>query len=152
MKGERHPSQEELLLGAIRTIEEVLVPELQTTWARSSALGLVGQLRYALTRSASRSLAEQDAEIDACLRELEAQFPDLREPLGAVELRNDPSWDLREKAARLLVYALDNEAPAAAAIRERLRPILTAHADRDLAETGPMFQAFLASGSLGSTG
>jgi hypothetical protein len=152
VKGERHPTQEALLLGAIRTIEEVLAHELQTTWARSSALGLVGQLRYALTRSASNSLAEQDAEIDACLRELEAQFPDLRELLGAVELRNDPSWDLREKAARLLVYALDNEAPAAAAIRERLRPILTTHADRDLVETGPMFQAFLASGSLGSTG
>jgi len=45
-----------------------------------------------------------------------------------------------------------NESDAAAAVRERLRPLLVAHVAEDLAESHPMLQAFLASGSLGSTG
>ena len=152
MTDERHPSQEELLRGAIRTVEEVLMPELQTAWAKTSALGLLGQLRYALTRAASDSLADQDAELQGCLDELLAEFSQLRAVTSGVEASDNPSWDLREKAGRLLVFALDDDTPAAAAIRARLRPLLTAHVAQDLGETGSMLQAFLVSGSLGSTG
>jgi hypothetical protein len=152
MKGERHPTQDELLRGAIRTIEEVLVPELQSAWARTSAMGLLGQLRYAVARTAGDSLAVQDAELGECLKSLLDEFPALREVVAAAESTDDPSWDLREQAGRLLVFALDDETAAAAAVRTRLRTILTAHVSQDLGETGPMLQAFLVSGSLGSTG
>ena len=54
MKGERYPTLSQLLQSAIRTIDEVLMPELQTQWAKSSAMGLVGQLRYALARGGAR--------------------------------------------------------------------------------------------------
>jgi hypothetical protein len=152
MSGERHPTRRELLQGAIRTIDEVLLPELQTTWARNSASGLLGQLRYALAREASDSLAAQDAELASCLEGLLEEYPELREAASAIAASGNASWDLRERAGRLLVHALDNDAAAADAVRARLRPLLTAHVAQDLAETGPMLQAFLTSGSLGSTG
>ena len=150
MKGERHPTPSQLLQSAIRTIEEVLMPELRTQWARSSAMGLVGQLRYALARGESSSLAAQDAELERCLEGLLGEFSELRELASTIEPSGDASWDLRERASRLLVFALENQSPAAAAVRTRLRPLLTAQLLQDLAETGPMLQAFLASGSVGS--
>ena len=152
MKNERYPTLSQLLESAIRTIEEVLMPELQTPWARSSAMGLVGQLRYALARGECGSLAAQDAELEGCLEGLLDEFPGLRELLSTIETSGDASWDLRERASRLLVFALDGQAPEAAAIRARLRPLLTAQVMQDLAETGPMLQAFLESGSIGNTG
>jgi hypothetical protein len=151
VKGERHPTQEELLAGAIRTVEEVLLPELQSAWARTCAMGLLGQLRYTLARVAGDSLAAQDAALEDCLNGLFEEFPDLRE-VAAGEIRGEASWDLRERAGRLLVFAVDDESGAAAAVRARLRPLLTAQVAQDLAETHPMLQAFLASGSLGGTG
>ena len=152
MKGERYPTLSQLLQSAIRTIEEVLMPELQTPWAESSAMGLVGQLRYALARGECGSLAAQDAELEDCLEGLLGEFPELRELLSAIEPSGDASWDLRERASRLLIFALDGQAPAAAAVRARLRPLLTAQVLQDLAETGPMLQAFIESGSVGNTG
>ena len=151
MKSERYPTPSQLLQSAIRTIEEVLMPELQTQWARSSAMGLVGQLRYALAREKCDSLAAQDAELEGCLEGLLDEFLELRELSSAIEPSGDASWDLRERASRLLIFALDNQAPAAAAVRARLRPLLTAHVLQDLAEAGPMLQAFLESGSVGNT-
>jgi len=178
--GERHPTQRELLESAVRTIEAVLMPELRTAWARASALGLVGQLRYALTREGSDSLAEQDAELTDCIEALLRAHPELRavaeeegewgeaEPAAGasdadsggespaapdrVDRSSDPSWQLRSRAGRLLVFALDREDPAAEAIRSDLRPLLIEQAGGDLAESGPMLGAFLASGSLGHTG
>ena len=152
MKGERYPTLSQLLQSAIRTIEEVLMPELQTPWAESSAMGLVGQLRYALARGECGSLAAQDAELEGCLEGLLGEFPELRELLSTIDPSGDASWDLRERVSRLLIFALDGQAPAAAAVRARLRPLLTAQVLQDLAETGPMLQAFLESGSVGNTG
>jgi hypothetical protein len=152
MKGERYPTLSQLLQSAIRTIEEVLMPELQTQWARSSAMGLVGQLRYALARGECSSLAAQDAELEGCLEGVLGEFPELRELLSTIEPSGDASWDLRERASRLLIFALDGQTPAAAAVRARLRPLLTAQVLQDLAETGPMLQALLESGSIGNTG
>ena len=114
-------------------------------------MGLVGQLRYALARGERDSIASQDAELEGCLEGLLDEFPELGELTSAIEPSGDASWDLRERVSRLLVFALDNQAPAAAAVRARLRPLLTAQVLQDLAETGPMLQAFLQSGSLGNT-
>ena len=151
MKSERYPTPSQLLQSAIRTIEEVLMPELRTQWARSSAMGLVGQLGYALAREERDSLAAQDAELEGCLEGLLAEFPELRKLSSEIEPSGDASWDLRERVGRLLVFALDGQAPAAAAVRARLRPLLTAQALQDLAETGPMLEAFLKAGSVGDS-
>jgi hypothetical protein len=152
VSGERHPTQQELLAGAIRTVEEVLLPELQSAWARTSAVGLLGQLRYALARTTTDSLAAQDAALEKCLTGLFEEFPELRDHAAAVDTSGDASWDLREQAARLLVFAVGHESAAAEAVRAQLRPLLAEQLAQDLAETHPMLQAFLASGSLGSTG
>jgi len=130
----------------------VLVPELHSVWARTSAMGLLGQLRYALARSTTNSLAAQDAELRACLDALCEEYAELREVAEAVETRGDANWDLRERAGRFLVLAQAEETAAAAAVRARLRPLLVAQVRQDLAESGPMLQAFLASGSMGNTG
>lgn len=150
MSAGRHPTQSQLLKGAIRTLEDVLMPELSSDWARASALGLAGQLRYAITRSEQDSLAVQDLELTERLNALFDAHPDLAEVVVDVETRDDESFDLRARAARLLVHALGRESADAVAIREQLRPLLRAHVGQDLGETGPMLQAFLASGMLGS--
>lgn len=147
---ERKPAPPELIEGAIRTIEEVLMPELQTSWARSSAIGLVGQLRYGLQRIAHDSLADQDDALEACLEGLLGAHPELNEAAGAAELREERSWDLRARAAQLLVWAQGREGAAADAVRADLRPLLVDHARQDLGESGPMLAAFLAADSLGS--
>jgi hypothetical protein len=152
VRGERHPTQEELLRGAILTVEEVLLPELRSAWARTSAMGLLGQLRYALARTTSDSLAAQDAALAQCLSGLLEEFPELRDQAAAIEKSGNASWDLREQAGRLLAFAVGRESAAAVAVRAHLRPLLTAQVSEDLTETHPMLHAFLASGSLGSTG
>lgn len=152
MSGERHPTQQELLAGAIHTLEEVLIPELHSDWARSSAMGLLGQLRFALSQAASDSLATQSGALDERMNALCIEFSELRAIAAQVDESDDPAWDLRERAGRMLVFAQEDDSAAAVAVRERLRPLLVSQVEQDLAETHSMLQAFLASGSLGSTG
>jgi hypothetical protein len=151
VSGARHPSESELLESAIRTIEGVLAPELRTDWAKSAAIGLAGQLRYALNRQAQDSLATQDEALEQCLEKLCADFDTLADVIGAAALRDDQSWNLREQASLLLVHALDRAGPAADAVRTQLRPLLIAQLGHDLGESAPMLHAFLASGSVGSS-
>jgi len=148
----RHPTCAELLESAIRTVEDVLTPELASDWARGAAIGLVGQLRYALAREAGDTLDAQDTELSDCLEALANEFPAISVALSEVPKSGDVSWDLREQAGRLLVFALADTGDAGDAVRARLRPLLVAHVSQDLVQSGPMLQAFLASGSLGSSG
>lgn len=140
----------ELLDGAIRTLEEVLMPELATPWAKSSAIGLLGQLRYARARADGDDLAEQNAALQRCLAGLSSEFSELRKIVEAAATSGDASRDLREQAGKLLVFAVGNEGAATDAVRERLRPLLVEHLQRDLAASTPMLHAFLAAGSVGS--
>jgi hypothetical protein len=128
---ERHPTQQELLAGAIRTLEEVLIPELGSDRARTSAMGLLDQLHYALERAASDSLAAQNATLAQCLGELCREFIELHEMAAAIEDSDDASWDLRERAGRMLVFAQDGDSAAAVAVRTRLQPLLIAHVEQD---------------------
>ena len=111
-----------------------------------------GDIAAGASRANYGNIQVQDAELEACLEGLLAEFPELSELSSTIEPSGDASWDLRERVSRLLVFALDNQAPAAAAVRARLRPLLTAQVLQDLGETGPMLQAFLESGSVGNTG
>jgi hypothetical protein len=149
---ERKPGPVELLEAAIRTIEEVLAPELQTPWARASAIGLVGQLRYGLQRIAHDSLEEQDDALETCLEALLGEHAELRDAIAEVSSVDQRSWDLRARAAHLLVWAQGREGAPADAVRGVLRPLLIGQARQDLGESGPMLAAFLAADSLGSQG
>jgi hypothetical protein len=151
VSGPRHPTESELLESAIRTIEDVLAPELRTDWAKSAAIGLAGQLRYALNRQSQDSLATQDDALQLCLDTLCADYDTLAAVVGTAAARDDRSWDLRDRASLLLVHALDREDPAADAVRTQLRPLLIAQLGHDLGESAPMLHAFLASGSVGSS-
>lgn len=150
--GDRRPTTSELLDGAIRTIEDVLLPDLQSAFARSTATLLAGQLRYALARLDDESLATQTDELAACLDTLCAEFAALREVADAAPTTGDAAVDTRERAGRLLAHAVGSPDgdDAGRAVRERLRPLLVAQLQSDMASATPLLHAFLAAGSVGS--
>lgn len=140
MADERHPSLDELLGGAIRTLEDVIIPEIQAPWPRASAIQLAGLLTYALQREKRDLQAEQDIELRALVGALAAEFPAAPVP-GDTTTRAG----LRAHAGDLLVYAQRAAAgdAAAQAIRERLRPVVGRQTDNDLAESSPLLQGFM---------
>src|SRR4029078_8247957 len=121
------PSQEELIEGAVRSVQEILLPELQTPWARATALQLHALLRYTLSRQADDLQARQDTELRAIIAGLRHDFPDL-----VPSAPGDSTDELRAPAGDLLVYAQDHGDAAAAAIRARLRPVALRHCAEDL--------------------
>ena len=133
----RHPTQEELLNGAIRTIEEIFLPELRTSWAKASAVQLVGLLRYALQRQAEDIERRQDAELLDCLRALP---PNVQ--TSALTHRPDGPA-LRGCAGALLIHAQGADDALAVAIGASLRPLLARHTAEDLAEAGPLLHGFM---------
>ena len=137
MSEDRHPTQAELIGGAIRTIEEIFLPELQTSWARASAVQLTGLLRYALSRQEGDLQAIQDVELLDCLRALPAN------PYTAALTHRPAGADLRRAASELLVHAQTHDDELAAMARERLRPLLAKHTAEDLVESGPLLQGFM---------
>jgi hypothetical protein len=150
MNSQRHPTQEELLRGAIRAIEEILAPELQSAWARATAVQLKALLHYTLKRQERDLQAEQDAELAAALGALTAAHPALAALTGSVDARDSAA--LREATGALLVYAQQHADAAAAAIRAELRPIVVRHCAEDLEESAPLLQAFMTSGRGGAAG
>jgi hypothetical protein len=136
MAGERHPTQDELLGGAIRTIEEILAPELQTSWARASAIQLAALLRYTLARQKDDLPARQEAELRECLAALAAEDASASAPGADLEA-------LLARAGDLLVHAQEHDDALAGAVRARLRPLLLRHTAEDLAEAGPLLQGFM---------
>jgi hypothetical protein len=147
----RAPDQRALLESAIVTVESVLLPELGSPWARGVAIGLIGQLRYAMGRLEDDTLADQDAALERCIDSLLEAHPELREVVEPVSEAGDRSWRLRDQAARLLVYALAG-GQGATSIQSDLRPLLMAQADQDLGQSGPLLGAFLQAGSVGAGG
>ena len=130
---ESHPTDREILDAAIATIRDVLAPELRTAWAKSTAAQLIGMLQYAGAREEGR-VDRQDAELAAAIDGVLAAHQ------GTAPLPHD--GDVRAMASRLLVYAQGHDDDAAAAVRATLRPVVLRHSAEDLAEAGPMLQAF----------
>ncbi len=144
MATERHPTQAELLQGAVRTIEEILAPELQTSWARASAIQLAAQLRYTLARQGEDVQARQDAQLRECLAALAREH-------ATVEAPGEDGEDgeaMRAQAGQLLVHAQTHTDAVSEAVRTALRPLLLRHTAEDLDEAAPLLQGFMA-GSRG---
>lgn len=138
----KRPTVDEVLAGALHTIENQLLPQLEDTWARAAASQLMGTLEYA------RALIAGEETVDARIDELEAviagllrDHPELEAALagGGGEARAFATLD---RASRLLRHAVADETAAGEAIRERLRPLVARHADEELNETMPMLMRF----------
>lgn len=151
MAATRAPDQRALLESAIATVESVLLPELESAWARGVAIGLIGQLRYAVGRLEDTTLADQDTALERCIDSLVESHPELLEVVSEASDAEERSWRLRDQASRLLVHALAG-GPGATSIQHELRPLLMAQAGQDLGMSGPLLGAFLQAGSVGSGG
>ncbi|MXY36975.1 MAG: MoaD/ThiS family protein [Dehalococcoidia bacterium] len=138
----KRPTVDEVLAGAVHTIENQLLPNLEDTWARAAASQLMGTLEYA------RGLIAGDEHVDARVDAVEAVIAGL--------LRNHPGLEavlegsegetrgftVLDQASRLLSHAVANDSAEADAIREQLRPLIVQQATDTLNETMPMLMAF----------
>ena len=138
----KRPTVDEVLVGALHTIENQLLPNLEDTWARAAASQLMGTLEYA------RALIAGDETVDAQIDELEAVMAGLlhnHPPLEAVLQGSEGEtrgFTALEQASRLLSHAVANDSPAADAIRADLRPLIVQQATDNLREASTMLMRF----------
>ncbi len=138
----KRPTVDEVLVGALHTIENQLLPNLEDTWARAAASQLMGTLEYA------RALIAGDETVDAQVEEVEAvvsalvrDHPDLEAVLEGSE-GETRGFTALEQASRLLSHAVANDSAAADAIRADLRPLIVQQATDNLTETSKMLMRF----------
>ena len=138
----KRPTVDEVLAGALHTIENQLLPNLEDTWARAAASQLMGTLEYA------RALLATDEHMDERIDAVEAVIAGLlRDHPGLEAVLEGSEGETRgftalEQASRLLSHAVANESAEADAIRDRLRPLIVQQATDTLNETMPMLMAF----------
>jgi hypothetical protein len=135
----RNPDVDTILASCIETLRDVVVPEVDSEWARYSGELLVGSLEYA------RSLLSDPPDperADALARALD----DIRPALAAAE---DSEWmtalDGRspfEAASKLLVKAQGNPDPLADQVRAALHGVLRPQLDAEMNRAMPLFIAF----------
>ena len=138
----KRPTVDEVLVGALHTIENQLLPNLEDTWARAAASQLMGTLEYA------RALIAGDETVDAQVEEVEAVVSALVRDHPALEAVLEGSegetrgFTALEQASRLLSHAVANDSAAADAIRSDLRPLIVRQATDNLTETSKMLMRF----------
>ena len=138
----KRPTVDEVLAGALHTIENQLLPNLEDTWARAAASQLMGTLEYA------RALIAGDEHVDAQVDAVEAVIAGLlRDHPGLEAVLEGSEGETRgftalQQASLLLSHAVANDSAEADAIRERLRSLIVQQAADTLNETMPMPMAF----------
>lgn len=138
----KRPTVDEVLVGALHTIENQLLPNLEDTWARAAASQLMGTLEYA------RAIIAGDEHVDGQVEEVEAVIAGLvREHPGLEAVLEGSEGETRgftamEQASRLLSHAVGRESPEAEAIRAELRPLIVKQAADNLTETSTMLMRF----------
>ena len=138
----KRPTVDEVLVGALHTIENQLLPNLEDTWARAAASQLMGTLEYA------RALIAGDETVDAQVEEVEAVVSALVRDHPALEAVLEGSegetrgFTALEQASRLLSHAVANDSAEADAIRADLRPLIVQQAADNLTETSKMLMRF----------
>ncbi len=138
----KRPTVDEVLAGAVHTIENQLLPNLDDTWARAAASQLMGTLEYA--RALIAGDEHVDAQIDAvetAIAGLLRDHPDLEAVLEGSE-GETRGFTALQQASLLLSHAVANDSAAADAIRAHLRPLIVQQATDTLNETMPMLMAF----------
>ena len=141
MPDAKRPTVDEVLAGALHTIENQLLPNLEDTWARAAASQLMGTLEYARALIAGEeTLDTQIDEVEAAIAGLLRDHPEL----GAVVEGSDGEtrgFAALDRASRLLRHAVASET-AAAAVRAELRPLIVRQAADNLNETMTMLMRF----------
>ncbi|MXZ87704.1 MAG: hypothetical protein F4081_01730 [Dehalococcoidia bacterium] len=138
----KRPTVDEVLAGAVHTIENQLLPNLDDTWARAAASQLMGTLEYA------RALIAGDEHMDAQIDAVEAVVAGLLRDHAELEAVLEGSegetrgFTALQQASLLLSHAVANDSAAADAIRADLRPLIVQQATDTLNETMPMLMAF----------
>lgn len=131
-------TDDEILRSVETTVLDVLLPALDddAEWARAAAVQLVGLVRHARSRGADRSSAR--------LVEVAATLAGMGDNAIVAEV-----WDgdrspasVMEAAGRALAAAVGRDDVAARQVRAVLRPKLVRQLDDELAETGPLVDAF----------
>ncbi len=131
-------SDAEILRSVEYTLRDVLLPALpdEAEWPRTATVQLIGLVRYALRRGEDRTTARTD---------------EVAEVLGRLRANDivNASWDgtatqvaVMDAAGRALAAAVGRDDAAAAEVRAELRPVLLRQLDDELAETGPLVDAF----------
>ncbi|MBH77779.1 MAG: hypothetical protein CL897_06090 [Dehalococcoidia bacterium] len=131
-----------MLAGALHTIENQLLPNLEDTWARAAASQLMGTLEYArLLLSGNENIDQQIDAVDTVIRSLLHDHPELDAVIDGSE-GETRGFKALDQASRLLSHAVANNSEAAVAIRTELRPLIVQHATENLNETMPMLLSF----------
>lgn len=114
------------------TLRQVILPALaeHEEWARASTVQLLGLVRYVQRRP--RSPSGRASELAAVLDELTANELVAEHAGGSVE----------ERVAAVLAAAARRDDAAATQVRRRLRPVVIAELDDELAVSGALVDAF----------
>ena len=120
------------------TVHDVLLPALRddADWARAAAIQLVGLTRYAARRAPDRT-AERVAELAALLDALAGN-----ELVAAAWDCDRSQRAVMHAAGAVLAAAVGRADPPATDARAAIRPVLVRQLDDELAETGPLVDAF----------
>jgi hypothetical protein len=134
-----HPDAENVLRSCAETLRDIVLPEVESDWARYSASLCVASLEYAIgLLDGGRNATHRE--------ELAAALEGLRPVLGGdapAEMREALSTDSPWEAASTLLVAAQNEGgELGGRVREALHPVLFGQLDREMAAAMPLFVAF----------
>lgn len=133
------PDIETVLESCARTVREILLPELQSEWARYSGDLCAASLEYALVLlQGDRNRTRRD-ELTAAVDELRPKIAEAGDAAWRESLLSDSPF---VAASALLVAAQNHPGPLADHVRAVLHPLLDAQLDVDLAGALPLFAAF----------
>ena len=126
------PSNEALWVCIEDTLRDVILPSLTDEFARVSAAQLVGLAEYARRRG--------DDPGDPRSIELAGILDDMAS--NAIVTEYWPADDLSACLSAILVAALTRSDPDGDEVRQRLRPVVVAHLDRDLSASSVLGRPF----------
>jgi hypothetical protein len=120
------------------TVLDLLVPALRddADWARAAAIQLIGLARYAAGRGPDQTAARV-AEVAGVLRSLAGN-----ELVDAVWNGDQSQRSVMRAAGVVLAGAVGRDDPAATSARDAIRAVVVRQLDDELAETGPLVDAF----------
>lgn len=133
------PDIETVLESCAKTVREILLPELQSEWARYSGDLCAASLEYALgLLQGDRNRTRRD-ELAAAVDALRPKIAEAESAAWRETLRADSPF---VAASALLVAAQNESGPLADHVRAALYPLLDAQLDAEMARAMPLFAAF----------
>jgi hypothetical protein len=134
-----HPDAATILRSCAAALRDVVLPEVETPWARYNANLCVASLEYALGLLEGGRNAPNADELAAAIDGLR---PDL-EASGAAPMRDAlghaSPW---ESASALLVAAQNEGGDLSERVQKTLHPVLLGQLDKEMAAAMPLFIAF----------